>query len=100
MNQTANPWHAATSSSNIKSTSNQHQPLPLQNKYSVLRVADEENLEMNEDVAAKQATEICKSTRKYNTYCKTPRHFLHDLVSKPDLLDLVQLSIACFVTCL
>ena len=63
VNQTANPglWHAATSSSNIKSNSNQHQPLPLQNKYSVLRVADEENLEVNEDVAAKQATEISQS---------------------------------------
>ena len=63
VNQTANPgpWHAATSSSNIKSNSNQHQPLPLQNKYSVLRVGDLENLEMNEDVAAKQVTEISQS---------------------------------------
>ena len=40
VNQTANPWHAATSSSNSKSNSSQQQPLPLKNKYSVLRVED------------------------------------------------------------
>ena len=61
VNQTANPWHAATSSSNFKGNSNQHQPLPLQNKYYFLRVGDLENLEMDEYVAAKLATEICQS---------------------------------------
>ena len=38
VNQTANLWHASTSSSNSKSNSSQQQPLPLKNKYSVLHV--------------------------------------------------------------
>ena len=41
VNQTANPWHAATSRSNSKSNGSQQQPLPLRNKYSVLCVEDE-----------------------------------------------------------
>ena len=62
VNETANPWHAVTSSSNSKSNSGQQQPLPLKNKYSVLRVEDEENLEKNEDIAAKQDKENSQST--------------------------------------
>ena len=62
VNQTANLWHAATSSSNSKSNSSQQQPLPLKNKYSVLRVEDEENSEKNEDKAAKQVRENSQST--------------------------------------
>ena len=62
VNQTANHWHAVTSSSNSKSNSSQQQPLPLKNKYSVLRVEDEENLEKNEDIAAKQDRENSQST--------------------------------------
>ena len=62
VNQTANLWHAATSSSNSKSNSSQQQPLPLKNKYSVLRVEDDENSEKNEDKAAKQVRETGQST--------------------------------------
>ena len=65
VNQTANPWHAATSSSNSKSNcsqASQQQSLPLKYKYSVLRVEDEENLEKSEDIGAKQDRENSQST--------------------------------------
>ena len=52
----------ATSSSNSKRKSSQQQPLPLKNKYSVLRVEDEENSEKNEDMASKQDRENSQST--------------------------------------
>ena len=71
MNQTAHPWHAATSSSNFTRNTSQHQPLPLKNRYSILRVEDKEIPEINEDVAAKKVLKNIQFTSDKSSFTKS-----------------------------
>ena len=55
MDQSLNPWHAATSNSIKKSS--YYQPPRLNNRYSILRVEDKETLEIDVDVVVEEGLE-------------------------------------------